>query len=1496
MLRKGDIMTRNKLMGSVCLVLAAGLFVGAGTAMAAARTSSGTGPWENTSTWGGNPVPTGADDVTISVSHVVTINGLAINHIKSLTVNGTLDHADNNDTEANKIILDITNDCTIALGGSIALEGLGYEYNQGPGKPLSGNFNGGSHGGRGGVIAAQSPDVAGPVYGSLVAPTNLGSGASYDTDAEGGGAVQLIVGGTTTIDGTIDADGQAGTPYCGGAGGSVFITTANFGGSGTISANGGFQVSANRHTGGGGGGRIAVVLTSGNTFGSVTMTAYGGPNGNSAYAGAGTVYTKTPSQTYGTLKIDNDGYDLIDVVYSTTRTLCQGTRIPDGETWQVDRLEIVNGGNLWVRTNTTLSIDGADLSGSTTAGYLIIDSGGTLAGGSDLTISNITFMPLAGSKFTGTTDLTIDPSAVVTHIENSDSEDWTLEIDIPGDLTIPTGISINLDGLGYGYRRGPGRPRYANGTTYNYGHGGSYGGRGGKSSYAEDSGPTYGSITAPVNIGSGGGWNYASGTNNGGGAIKLTVGGTTALGGELSADGVGFNGSAQGGGSGGSVWLTTSILSGSGTITADGGLGTHAGGGGGRISVVLTGSDSFGSVAMHAFGGTGPSAPTAGAAGTIYKQTQTQGDGMGDLLIDNNSQDSNRDTEINTNVTDTVVGSVTWLNGADLGLREDATFTVQGGIWSNGNEFASETGSEVRFTTTNTVAIYGSQTFYTLSITNAGKTVQFAAGDTTTVEEVLTLTGDASEDLVLRPTPAGSPWYLSVHGDAEQNVEYVDVAWSHADVGYATTISPQNSTNSLNNENWSFVVAGATNTWIGGSGTGWTTGANWDQGNAPQSTDAAIIISNGCASYPELTSDVTVETDLIMRPTSSISLAGNNFTVTGDADIDGSLVASGTETVNFQGDVDFTGGSFTKATSLVYVGGTSTQSVTSAGESFYRLTVTNDSALVTFTDAAQATYYRSESADVTYSNNFTATEFHVYSEGGAVTQTFNNGSTYAIVDLFFSGTLGKTQHLESTSGGAWTLNVSRMAYVRYVSAEYSDASGGIEIIAFNSKNSGNNNNWAFGGPFAVWTGNTDSDFHTGSNWDPTGVPDATTYILVDDTTTLTVSSPATVEYALIGGENATLMEINSAFTVVSNVDVGVNGTLEVNDDPGMTISNDLLVSYGGVVNHNQNSTAENDTMMLTVEGDLTIALGGAIDVDGLGYRHNEGPGTWYAYGHGGSYGGRGGYTASYPLGDSGDTYGSIRAPVNIGSGGSWYNVYPGTNNGGGAVKVTVGGTTTLNGDLSADGIGLPAGNGASAMGGGSGGSVWLTTSSLTGSGTITANGGPATWSNGAGGGGGRISVVLTGSDSFGPVTIHAFGGTSVDAQEEGAAGTIYKQTQTQGAGMGDVLIDNNGQPSVRSTYAPAQTDAVVDELVQAMIIVTNDNTELTLSTNLWVADILVYTNADLVLGVYTMYVDSTEHHIDNVSQSGMGGPTNGVDNYNQIIWQGAPAGAMFIIR
>ncbi|HEY9174286.1 MAG TPA: hypothetical protein VI136_18545, partial [Verrucomicrobiae bacterium] len=75
----------------------------------------------------------------------------------------------------------------------------------------------------------------------------------------GGGAIRLEVGGTLTLTGSIQANGNdgVGNNSGGGSGGSVFLVASNLTGTGTISAAGG-KGKTQTVGGGGGGGRIAV--------------------------------------------------------------------------------------------------------------------------------------------------------------------------------------------------------------------------------------------------------------------------------------------------------------------------------------------------------------------------------------------------------------------------------------------------------------------------------------------------------------------------------------------------------------------------------------------------------------------------------------------------------------------------------------------------------------------------------------------------------------------------------------------------------------------------------------------------------------------------------------------------------------------------------------------------------------------------------------------------------------------------------------------------------------------------------------------------------------------------------------------------------------------------------------------------------------------------------------------------------------------------------------
>jgi len=168
-------------------------------------------------------------------------------------------------------------------------------------------------------------------------------------------------------------------------------------------------------------------------------------------------------------------------------------------------------------------------------------------------------------------------------------------------------IKINIFGTlmadGRGYSSGAGSPGdgaigYDNGP----GGGGGYGGEGGTSP-VRAGGPAWGNpsitneILHPDEWGSAGGYAYAAGYGgSGGGAIKLKSYSTMIINGVISANGrdggnAGDDGNA--GGAGGSIWVDSFRLQGTGTVSAAGGDAQNrsgaAGGGGGRISIYYFG-------------------------------------------------------------------------------------------------------------------------------------------------------------------------------------------------------------------------------------------------------------------------------------------------------------------------------------------------------------------------------------------------------------------------------------------------------------------------------------------------------------------------------------------------------------------------------------------------------------------------------------------------------------------------------------------------------------------------------------------------------------------------------------------------------------------------------------------------------------------------------------------------------------------------------------------
>jgi hypothetical protein len=234
-----------------------------------------------------------------------------------------------------------------------------------------------------------------------------------------------------------------------------------------------------------------------------------------------------------------------------------------------------------------------------------------------------------------------------------------------------------------------------------------------------------------------------------------------------------------------------------------------------------------------------------------------------------------------------------------------------------------------------------------------------------------------------------------------------------------------------------------------------------------------------------------------------------------------------------------------------------------------------------------------------------------------------------------------------------------------------------------------------------------------------------------------------------GGTSGT----NTPLSSPEAFDLAITGGATVNPSGGELTFSSLLINSGANLTH-LNTQSNLDVVVL---GSANIGSDGSLAVNGEGFSGgNGGPGAGQMLvdgsGSGAGYGGPGGASASGAPG--GGTYGSATQPIDRGSRGGLFSPanYPNFCQGGGAVRLRVGGTLTVNGKLTA--------NGDDALydsaGGGAGGSIWVTAGTFAGEGFVTANGGGGEPFNGGGGGGGRIAIDCQSNTFTG--FLGAFGG------------------------------------------------------------------------------------------------------------------------------------------
>ena len=274
---------------------------------------------------------------------------------------------------------------------------------------------------------------------------------------------------------------------------------------------------------------------------------------------------------------------------------------------------------------------------------------------------------------------------------------------------------------------------------------------------------------------------------------------------------------------------------------------------------------------------------------------------------------------------------------------------------------------------------------------------------------------------------------------------------------------------------------------------------------------------------------------------------------------------------------------------------------------------------------------------------------------------------------------------------------------------------------------------------------------------------------------------------------------------------------------------------------------------ITVNGNLTVSQDGLLYASGSGFGHGLGGNLGAVFSHGGMPAILG-TNASY-------SYGSAIDPVLPGTYGR-FDDSASQNLGGGALKLTVSGTLTLDGNAVACGA-TEDGRYTQC---GSGGSINISCGSITGAGSISANGYgaeqnaskvsnvSALFNSGTISctGGGRVSVRLaSGAIPSGFIDrITAFGGvyknggqhiTDTGTNTMCSAGTVYLQNASDAEGCGTVYVRNGTRSN--NFYAwtpfPAGTQGDAAESLKGVALDVSDAGRVSISENLHVKSLSV---------------------------------------------------------
>jgi hypothetical protein len=1271
---------------------------------------------------------TNYDGLDIVVTNcTVTVDGTHAFASLRVLAGGILTHSVS--TGHTGLNLTTSGDVWVDEEGAINVDGKGYILSEGLGNGAASGTGGGGagHGGNGGRHV--STTFGGTSYGLVQQPSNKGStgGIGRGEGGSGGGALRLIVGGAFTLNGSLSANGNSGTNSFsgGGSGGSVWLTAQRISGDGVISANGGSGelVLGN----GGGGGRVAIECEINTFVGSIT--AHGGAGGQPG--GAGTVYMAV-SGANARLSVDNNGR--------------AGANTP---------VQVTNACDLAVSGGAAVTFPGA------------------------LTVGNLF---IGSNSFLTTIAPRLSPGTIINLI-------------VTGNVMIASQSGIVADKGGFPSGQGPGRGLSSSpfmGTVY--GAGGGYGGQGGmgppNAFPSFPGGNSYGSIFSPGELGSGGGGNpsqdyYGSPGSPGGGAVRLTVGGTLSLDGIISANGADTPPEGGGGGSGGSIWLTVGTMTGSGSISANGGSANPllgGGGGGGRVAIYYSTNLFTGAISAH--GGDGAK---AGGAGTIYSQPPNE---SGHLLIDNGGRNGTTplvnifsgtqsltigggaralfsgsltvgDLLINSNslmttypqqqgtLALTVTRNATIESGAGIiadslgypagqgpggGGYSVYSFTNFGGGGGHGGYggaglFANARGGNAygSMDSPNTPGSGGGG-FSTPAGGAGGGVIQLNVNGTLQLDG--TISADGGDGLGLGGG-GGAGGSIAVRAGAITGSGIFSANGGNANGpngggGGGGRIAVYYSTNDFSGAITAYGGSGGN---IGGAGTIYV--------KPLQSRGQVLVDNGGRAGTNTAIMPVPGPYDLTVGGGGKVGIS--QLTFAGDMLLrsNGWIVSTfpfGGSMLRVIGNARIEQGGGILADRIGSGPGRGLQSTFlpkgGGGHGGY------GGANLPNWGAAYGSIQTPRDAGGAGGSASGSSFSPLGGLGGGALQITVTGSLAMDGEISADGGAGEANSGGGAGGSVW------------LTAETLAGSG---IISANGGAGNGTAGGGGGGRIAIYC---NTNFFAGSISAYGGAGS----VAGGAGTIYTKRLNEPIERLLVDnggrfGTNTPLQNLSAA------VELTVRGSAAATVTPSFVSLSNLLVGFGSSLN---GSAMNSD---LAILGDAVIEAGAAISVDGKGYTQlSGGPGAGRS-GSGAGYGGAGGDSPGAP---GGLPYGSAERPTHAGSaGGVGSSSTPANAQGGGALRLTVGRALTLEGRLGADGNpGLEDNSG-----GGSGGSIWVIAGAISGSGIISANGGAGEPSLGGGGGGGRIALYSLINTFTGVISVQ--GG---EGGERGQNGTIYTST------------------------------------------------------------------------------------------------------------------------